>query len=134
MARSVRRTALALTATAAVGVAGLVGVATAAKQSVTAPPVKRNLSASGTALAFNKKALTAPKGRVQLILTNRSPIKHDVSIRGNGLAEKNGKVVGQGGVSSVTVTVRPGKYTYFCNVAGHEKAGMKGTLTVPRPR
>jgi plastocyanin len=133
MARSVRRTALALTATAAVGVGGLVGVATAAKQFQAKPPVKRNLSASGTALAFNKKTLTAPKGRVQLVLTNRSSITHDVSIRGNGLAAKNGKEVGQGGVSKVTATVKPGKYTYFCSVGGHEAAGMKGTLTVPRP-
>ncbi|HSJ73153.1 MAG TPA: plastocyanin/azurin family copper-binding protein, partial [Miltoncostaeaceae bacterium] len=126
-----RRTALALTATAAVGVAGLVGVATAAKQSAAKPPVKRTLSASGTTLAFNKKALTAPRGRVQLVLKNRAPIRHNVAIRGNGLAAKKGKVVGQGGTSTVTATVRPGKYTYFCSVGGHEAAGMKGTLTVP---
>ena len=125
---------LALTATAAVGVAGMVGVATAAKQAATKPPTKRALSASGTALAFNKKVLTAPRGRVQLVLTNRSFIEHDVSIRGNGLKAKNGKVVGEGGVSRVTATVKPGRYTYFCSVSGHEAAGMKGTLTIPKPR
>jgi plastocyanin len=125
---------LALTATAAVGVAGMVGVATAAKQAATKPPAKRALSASGTALAFNKKALTAPRGRVQLVLTNRSFIEHNVAIRGNGLTAKRGKVVGDGGVSKVTATVKPGRYTYFCSVSGHEAAGMKGTLTIPRPR
>ena len=40
----------------------------------------------------------------------------------------------KGGVSKVTATVKPGKYTYFCDVRSHEAAGMKGTLTVPRPR
>jgi len=29
-----------------------------------------------------------------------------------------------------TATYPPGTYTYFCEVPGHEQAGMKGTLTV----
>jgi plastocyanin len=133
-ARRARTAGIALTVTAAFGVAAIAGVATAAKQTAAKPPVKRTLSASGTALAFNKKTLTAPRGRVQLVLNNRSPLPHNVSIRGNGLAAKFGRTVNQGGVSRVTATVRPGKYTYFCSVGGHEAAGMKGKLTVPRPR
>jgi plastocyanin len=128
-ARRARRGALALTLTAALGTAAIVGVATAAKA-----PATRNLSASGTKLAFSKTKLTAPKGRVQLVLTNRSPLDHNVSIRGKGLTTRKGKVVGRNGVSRVTATLAPGKYTYFCAVGGHEAAGMKGTLTVPRPR
>lgn len=125
--RRARRGALALTLTAALGTAAIVGVATAAK-----PPATRNLSASGTKLAFDKRTLTAPAGRVQLVLTNRSSISHSVAIRGNGLAARKGKVVGRNGVSRVTATVKAGRYTYFCTVEGHERAGMKGTLTVPR--
>jgi uncharacterized cupredoxin-like copper-binding protein len=26
--------------------------------------------------------------------------------------------------------VKPGTYTFFCSVPGHEAGGMKGTLTV----
>jgi plastocyanin len=129
--RRARWAALALTVTAAAGVAGIAGVATAAKESAT---VTRTLTASGTTLAFNKKKLTAPRGQVKLLLNNRSTIRHNVAIKGNGLAPKKGKVVGRNGVSSVTATVRPGKYTYYCSVPGHEAAGMKGALTVPRAR
>jgi plastocyanin len=131
--RRARTVALALTVTATVGVAGIAGVATAARQAAAKPPAKRTLTASGTALAFSKKTLTAPKGRVQLVLNNKSNIDHNVAIRGNGLAAKRGKVVNKGGTSKVTATVTPGRYTYFCSVSGHEAAGMKGTLTVPRP-
>jgi plastocyanin len=131
--RRARRAALALTVTATVGVAAIAGIATAAQQTAAKPPVKRALTASGTALAFNKKTLTAPRGRVQLVLKNNANITHNVGIRGNGLAAKQGKVVGKGGTSKVTATVKPGRYTYFCGVGGHEAAGMKGTLRVPRP-
>jgi uncharacterized cupredoxin-like copper-binding protein len=40
--------------------------------------------------------------------------------------------VGKGGVSKVVMTLKPGKYTFYCTVPGHEKAGMKGILTVVR--
>lgn len=130
-ARRARRAALAMTLTAALGVGTIAGVATAQKAK---PPAKRSVSASGTALAFSKTKLTAPRGRVQLILNNKSPITHNIAIRGNGLKAKLGPIVTQGKQSKVTATVKPGRYTYFCSVGGHEAAGMKGTLTVPKPK
>ena len=42
-----------------------------------------------------------------------------------------GNMVSSGGVSTVTVAdLKPGTYTFYCSVPGHEQAGMKGTLTV----
>ena len=78
---------------------------------------------------FDKKSLTAKAGSVTLQMDNPSPIPHAVSVEGNGLDE-DGNTVGKGGVSKVTVDVKPGKYVFYCPVDGHEQAGMKGTLTV----
>ena len=43
---------------------------------------------------------------------------------------RKGKVVRKGGVSTVTIRLAPGRYTYFCSVGDHAKNGMHGTLTV----
>ena len=43
---------------------------------------------------------------------------------------KSGSTVQMGGKSTVTVALKPGKYTFYCPVDGHRAAGMQGTLTV----
>ena len=56
----------------------------------------------------------------------RSPRHRDP---GNGVSQV-GKVVQNGGTSTVSENLKPGTYTFYCSVDGHEAAGMKGTLTV----
>ena len=80
-------------------------------------------------LAFNTTKLTAKAGTVTLKMSNPSMIQHGVSIEGNGVT-KSGNIVGNGGTSTVTATLKPGTYTFFCPVPGHREAGMQGTLTV----
>jgi uncharacterized cupredoxin-like copper-binding protein len=80
----------------------------------------------GTAFQFTKA--TAKAGKVTFDMPNKSSIQHNIALKGiNGAA---GKVVPQGQSSTFTTTVKPGKYTFYCEVPGHEQAGMKGTLTV----
>ena len=88
-----------------------------------------HLAAKKNVLAFNTKRLTARAGTVTIKLTNPSSTSHGIAIEGQGV-DRDGKVVGQGRVSSVTVKLKPGKYTFYCPVPGHRQAGMKGTLIV----
>jgi uncharacterized cupredoxin-like copper-binding protein len=80
-------------------------------------------------LKFDKSSLSAKAGNVTITMDNPSPVKHAVSIEGNGL-DKDGNTVGMGGVSKVTAKLKPGKYEFYCPVDGHKAAGMKGDLTV----
>ena len=83
----------------------------------------------GGQLKFDKTSLSAKAGKVTLDMANPSSVPHAVGVRGNGV-DKDGATVQQGGNSKITVDLKPGKYTFYCPVDGHEQAGMKGTLTV----
>jgi plastocyanin len=80
-------------------------------------------------LKFDKTTLRADAGEVTIFMKNDSAVPHDVSLEGDGVNEK-GKVVENGGTSTVTANVKPGSYTFYCSVPGHRQAGMEGTLTV----
>lgn len=91
-----------------------------------------NLKANGSGeLKFNKKKLSAPAGKVKVVMKNPagSGIDHGIEVEGHGV-EKRGKVVAPGKSSRLTLTLKAGKYDYYCPVAGHKDAGMKGKLTV----
>ena len=62
-------------------------------------------------------------------MANKSSVPHDIGVKGRGV-DQVGPVVSNGGTSTVGVTLKPGTYTFYCSVDGHEAAGMKGTLTV----
>jgi plastocyanin len=82
--------------------------------------------ASG-ALKFDKNKLTAKAGKVTITMTNQSSVPHDIAVKGG--ASGQGNVV-TNGKSVVTLDLKPGKYTFYCSVDGHEAAGMNGELDV----
>jgi plastocyanin len=102
---------------------------TSTNESSGGQPTTLSLSADASAIKFDKTKLDASAGKVTIDMKNPSALQHNVAISGNGVDEE-GKVVGQGGTSTVTADLKPGKYTFLCTVDGHEQAGMKGTLTV----
>jgi plastocyanin len=86
------------------------------------------VTADPSQLKFDQTQLAAKPGKVTITMTNQSPLQHDIALKGG--VDAKGKVVGQGGTSVVTADLKPGKYTFYCSVDGHEAAGMTGTLTV----
>jgi len=60
-------------------------------------------------------------------ITNQGATTHNFSI--DALKINTGDIQ-PGQTVEVTINAPAGTYTYYCNVPGHEAAGMKGTLTV----
>jgi plastocyanin len=102
-------------------------------------PAPGTSSAAGTALklaanpsgllSYNTKTLSAKAGTVTITMANMSPVEHNVTIA------EGSKVLGAtptfaGGSKTLTLKLRPGKYTFYCSVPGHRQAGMEGTLNV----
>jgi mono/diheme cytochrome c family protein len=80
------------------------------------------------ALAFLFGKATAKPGPVTVDMPNQSPIKHNIAI--TGPVNAKGPVIGKGATSTFQATLKPGTYTFLCDVPGHAQGGMKGTLTV----
>lgn len=83
-------------------------------------------------LAYQVSSATARAGALTIDSRNASATPHDIAIQEgtNGRVLAVGKVVSNGGVSTVSVTLRPGRYTFYCTVPGHRQGGMLGTITV----
>jgi plastocyanin len=82
-------------------------------------------------LAYEVSSATATAGALEIDSRNASGTPHDIALESSdGRELGNGAVVSGGGVSSVSVTLRPGRYTFYCTVPGHRDGGMEGTLTV----
>ncbi len=80
-------------------------------------------------LAYTTKSLSAKAGKLTIDFSNASPVEHDVAIaQGSTVAGQT--PVFTGGSKTVTVTLKPGSYSFYCTVPGHRAAGMEGTLTV----
>jgi uncharacterized cupredoxin-like copper-binding protein len=107
------------------------GVALAALV-VAAPVAARSSAATATTVTVTMKEFkfvlskqTVPHGTVTFKLVNKGKLMHDFKISG-----KKSKLISPGKSGKLIVTLKKGKLSYLCTVAGHAAAGMKGKLTV----
>lgn len=81
-------------------------------------------------LKYNTKSLSAKAGKVSIDFTNSSPVGHNVTLESSSGEEVGATPTFQGGSKTLTATLKPGTYKFYCSVPGHRMAGMEGTLTV----
>ena len=109
------------------------------------------LSVAMTEFAFTPTDVTAPAGEVTINAPNQGKVTHELvliktdlatdalPLEGTDVNEEAfpesvlpGEIpdVGAGKTGTLTITLPAGRYVMLCNVEGHYKAGMVGTLTV----
>ena len=96
---------------------------------MTAAPRARSGSGRRSS-ASSRPTITVPAGEVTFDVTNAGTVEHEFEIfKGDDVVDEiEGLVPGLSRRS--TVTLAPGDYTFACKLAGHDQAGMTGTLTV----
>ena len=88
-----------------------------------------HISAPVSGLRYDQKIVHAHAGRIKVVFLNRSAIKHNVNIE-SGEHELGKTATITHATTTMIVTLKPGKYNFYCSVPGHEDAGMHGTLIV----
>ena len=88
---------------------------------------------SMTEFKFTPSDISVSAGKVVFFVVNDgNGTSHDLVIRdGTGKTIAKSELVSAGDSTVFTVdNIAAGTYTIFCDQAGHEASGMKGTLTV----
>jgi plastocyanin len=82
-------------------------------------------------LRYTVNKATATAGAITITMTNKSGIAHNLAIQvGTSGAVLKATPISATGTHSISLNLKPGNYTFFCEVPGHRAAGMLGTLTV----
>jgi plastocyanin len=81
-------------------------------------------------LRYLPSVLRTRSDDVSIRFVNHSPLPHNLT-----LATSRGVVLGatptfRGGTRTLTLELKPGRYTFYCTIPGHRTGGMQGTLTV----
>jgi high-affinity iron transporter len=121
----------------ATGVVAVAFIVAACGGSTTAPSALPGASSATGAIEvdasefkFEPADITVPAGSVTFRITNVGSVEHEFEIfEGETVVDEVEGLV-PGLTRDLTVTLVPGDYTFVCKLAGHDAAGMKGTLTV----
>ena len=129
-----RRTTVVLLAVAAV-VIGACGGGSDDRQSsaggtekAAEAPTGPMIGVVGKEFSYDPAKLTLKAGQGStIVLKNTGSIEHDITVDDAGFKLT---VPGNNTREKVLKVDKPGTYQFYCSVAGHKDAGMKGELTV----
>lgn len=88
-----------------------------------------HITAPVSGLRYDQKLVRAHPGKIKIVFLNRSALKHNVNVE-LGEREFGKTATVTRATTSMVVTLKAGKYNFYCSVPGHEDAGMHGTLIV----
>jgi len=106
---------------------------TSSTTAATSTPASGSLSLAANPegqLKYNTSTLTASAGKVSIAFTNMSPLEHNVTLESSSHAVVGATSTFKGESKTLSVTLKPGTYKFYCSVPGHRMAGMEGTLVV----
>ena len=91
-------------------------------------PEPLNITLLATDIAYDEDNISAAVGQtVNVEFVNNGALEHNFIIDEFGIDN----LLQSGESSTISFTLeKAGSYEYYCNVAGHLEAGMKGTITV----
>ncbi len=113
---TLRSTAVLIAALLTLGAAGTASAGPAAARATTV-----RVTAKDFKFVLSRK--TVPHGRVTFVMRNAGHTVHDFKIAG-----RTSKIIGPGKSTTLTVTLKRGRYSYTCTVDSHVELGMKGVL------
>lgn len=89
------------------------------------PPAASLTVGAQDKLMFDESSYQADAGCVELNYVNEGSVAHTLLIKG-----KSGFKLSVGTADSGSIELEPGTYRLYCDIAGHESAGMHAELTV----
>jgi len=81
-------------------------------------------------LKFEPSTLSGKAGTVSIDFSNSSSVEHNFTLANSSGAQVGATPTFQGGSKTLTASLKPGTYKFYCTVPGHRAAGMEGTLTL----
>ncbi|HEV2591674.1 MAG TPA: cupredoxin domain-containing protein [Gaiellaceae bacterium] len=94
-----------------------------------AAPARMQVSAKEFSYTLSRTHLHPGPATIELVNFGQDP--HDLRVQRVGARHIAGvAAVAPGGHADLTVTLRPGRYLFWCSLANHRQLGMRGTLVV----
>jgi uncharacterized cupredoxin-like copper-binding protein len=100
---------------------------TTTQEATTAKPAETKVPVSETEFKITLGSTDLKAGEITFQVKNDGKVPHDFAIKETGDKTKE---IPTGGTAELKVTLKPGKYVFYCSIPGHEAAGMKLSVTV----